>query len=91
MNRNPKILAVAGKGGVGKTSLSAAFVRLELLAALLSGDQHTFETFRCEAPELVHLPQATYEWYCRNYLDRDYPFRMLLRCNGVTFPDRKEA
>lgn len=65
--------------------------RLELLAALLSGDRHTFETFRCEAPELVHLPQATYEWYCRNYLDRDYPFRMLLRCNGVTFPDRKEA
>lgn len=65
--------------------------RLELLAALLSGDQHTFETFRCEAPELVHLPQATYEWYCRNYLDRDYPFRMLLRCNGVIFPDRKEA
>ena len=64
---------------------------VELLAALLSGDQHTFETFRCEAPELVHLPQATYEWYCRNYLDRDYPFRMLLRCNGVTFPDRKEA
>ena len=60
-------------------------------AALLSGDQKTFETFRCEAPELVHLPQATYEWYCRNYLDRDYPFRMLLRCNGVTFPDRKEA
>ena len=37
------------------------------------------------------MPQATYEWYCRNYLDRDYPFRMLLRCNGVTFPDRKEA
>ena len=65
--------------------------RLELLAALLSGDRHTFETLRCEAPELVHLPQATYEWYCRNYLDRDYPFRMLLRCNGVTFPDRKEA
>ena len=65
--------------------------RLELLAALLSGDRHTFETFRCEAPELVHLPQATYEWYCRNYLDRDYPFRTLLRCNGVTFPDRKEA
>lgn len=28
LNRNPKILAVAGKGGVGKTSLSAAFVRL---------------------------------------------------------------
>ena len=28
LNRNPKILAVAGKGGVGKTSLSASFVRL---------------------------------------------------------------
>ncbi|MBQ8075775.1 MAG: AAA family ATPase [Oscillospiraceae bacterium] len=28
MERNTKILAVAGKGGVGKTSISAAFVRL---------------------------------------------------------------
>ena len=28
MQRNTRILAVAGKGGVGKTSLSAAFVRL---------------------------------------------------------------
>lgn len=28
MNREPKIIAVAGKGGVGKTSISAAFVRL---------------------------------------------------------------
>ena len=65
--------------------------RLELMAALLSGDRHTFESFRCEAPELVHLPQATYDWYCRNYLDRDYPFRMLLKCNGVTFPRRKEG
>ena len=65
--------------------------RLELMAALLSGDRHTFESFRCEAPELVHLPQATYDWFCRNYLDRDYPFRMLLKCNGVTFPRRKEG
>lgn len=65
--------------------------RLELMAALLSGDRHTFESFRCEAPELVHLPQATYDWYCSNYLDRDYPFRMLLKCNGVTFPRRKEG
>ena len=65
--------------------------RLDVVAALLSGDQKTFETFRCEAPELVHLPQATYDWYCRNYLDRDYPFRMLLKCNGVTFPRRKEG
>jgi len=28
MEHNTKILAVAGKGGVGKTSISAAFVRL---------------------------------------------------------------
>jgi CO dehydrogenase maturation factor len=28
LNREPKIIAVAGKGGVGKTSISAAFVRL---------------------------------------------------------------
>ena len=28
MDRNTKIIAVAGKGGVGKTSISAAFVRL---------------------------------------------------------------
>ena len=65
--------------------------KLELAAALLSGDRTTFDRFRCDAPELVHLPQATYDWYCRNYLDRDYPFRMLLKCNGVTFPRRKEG
>ena len=28
LNRDTKIIAVAGKGGVGKTSISAAFVRL---------------------------------------------------------------
>ena len=28
MDRNTKIIAVSGKGGVGKTSISAAFVRL---------------------------------------------------------------
>ena len=33
--------------------------RLDVVAALLSGDQKTFETFRCEAPELVHVPAAT--------------------------------
>lgn len=60
--------------------------QLEVLAALLSGDQTTFELFRCEAPELVHLPQATFEWYARNYLDRDYPLRTILRFNGVAFP-----
>lgn len=63
--------------------------RLDVLAALLSGDQNTFELFRCEAPELVHLPDATFDWYCRNYLDRDYPIRVLMKCNGVTFPIAK--
>ena len=57
--------------------------KAETVAALLSGDEATFNAFRCEAPELVHLPQATYEWYCRNYLDRDYPVRALMRWNGV--------
>ena len=59
--------------------------KVETVAALLSGDEATFNAFRCEAPELVHLPQATYEWYCRNYLDRDYPVRALMRWNGVDF------
>lgn len=63
--------------------------RLDVLAALLSGDQNTFELFRCEAPELVHLPDATFDWYCRNYLDRDYPIRVLMKCNGVVFPTTK--
>lgn len=35
--------------------------QLELLAALLSGDRTTFERFRCDAPELQHLPDATYD------------------------------
>ena len=56
-------------------------------AALLSGDQKTFETFRCEAPELVHLPAATFAWYEKNYLDRDYPIRLIMRLNGVKFPE----
>ena len=41
----------------------------ELAAALLSGDETTFKLFRTQAPELVHLPDATYEWYAQNYLD----------------------
>ena len=61
--------------------------RLDVVAALLSGDRKTFETFRCEAPELVHAPVATYDWYARNYLDRDYPIRLIMRLNGVQFPD----
>ena len=62
--------------------------RLDVLAALLSGDQKTFELFRCEAPELMHLPEATFDWYCKNYLDRDYPLRTILRLNGVEFPEK---
>ncbi len=57
--------------------------RLDLAAALLSGDQTTFEAFRCEAKELVNLPCATYAWFSRNYLDRDYPIRMIMKWNGV--------
>ena len=58
----------------------------ELAAALLSGDETTFKLFRTEAPELVHLPDATYDWYCKYYLDGYYPIRFILRQNGVAFP-----
>ena len=61
--------------------------RLDVVAALLSGDRKTFEALRCEAPELVHLPAATYVWYARHYLDRDYPIRLIMRLNGVKFPE----
>ena len=64
--------------------------RLDVVAALLSGDQKTFETFRCEAPELVHAPAATFDWYAKNYLDRDYPIRALMKWNGVTFPENRQ-
>ena len=61
--------------------------RLDAVAALLSGDRKTFEALRCEAPELVHAPVATYDWYAQHYLDRDYPIRLIMRLNGVKFPD----
>lgn len=61
--------------------------RLDVVAALLSGDRNTFETFRREAPELMHAPIATFEWYEKNYLDRDYPIRLIMRLNGVQFPN----
>lgn len=61
--------------------------RLDVLAALLSGDQKTFEALRCEAPELIHVPAATFEWYETHYLDRDYPIRLIMRLNGVQFPE----
>ena len=62
----------------------------ELAAALISGDETTFRIFRTEAPELVHLPEATYEWFCENYLDRYYPIRFFLRCSGVEFPKKRK-
>lgn len=61
--------------------------QMEVAAALLSGDRMTFDALRCEAPELRQLPVATYVWFEKNYLDRDYPLRFVLRCNGVQFPD----
>ena len=61
--------------------------RLDVVAALLSGDQKTFEALRCEAPELIHVPIATYAWFEKNYLDRDYPIRLIMRLNGVKFPN----
>ena len=60
--------------------------QLELLAALLAGDETTFKLFRTQAPELLHLPDASYEWYCENYLDQYYPVRFLMRFHGVVFP-----
>lgn len=58
----------------------------ELIAALICGDQTTFELFRCEAPELRHLPDATFEWFERNYLENLYPIRYMLKFNGISFP-----
>ena len=74
------------------TLMDACFDRLaaegekELIAALISGDQRTFELFRCDAPELMHLPDATFEWYEKNYLQGYYPIRYMLKFNGVQLP-----
>lgn len=74
------------------TLMDAVFGRLaaegqkELIAALLCGDQTTFELFRCDAPELQHLPEATFEWYEKNYLQGYYPVRYMLKYNGVALP-----
>lgn len=59
---------------------------MELAAALLSGDETTFKLFRTQAPELVHLPNATYDWFCKHYLDRYYPVRFILHHQGIEFP-----
>ncbi|MGN1307175.1 MAG: hypothetical protein ACI4V3_05855 [Faecousia sp.] len=64
----------------------AAEGQKELIAALICGDQTTFELFRCDAPELLHLPEATFDWFDRNYLRGYYPIRYLLKYNGVVFP-----
>ncbi len=79
------------------TLMDACFDRLaaegqkELIAALLCGDQTTFELFRCDAPELMHLPDATFAWYEKNYLQGYYPIRYMLKYNGVEFPKEKET
>lgn len=79
------------------TLMDACFDRLaaegqkELIAALLCGDQTTFELFRCDAPELMHLPEATFTWYEKNYLQGYYPIRYMLKFNGVVFPKEKKA
>lgn len=62
----------------------AAEGQKELIAALLCGDQKTFELFRCDAPELQHLPTATFAWYDEHYLRGYYPIRYMLKFNGVT-------
>lgn len=73
------------------TLMDATFDRLaadgqkELLAALLCGDQTTFELFRCDAPELQHLPEATFEWYDTHYLKGYYSLRYILKFNGINF------
>lgn len=64
----------------------AAEGQKELIAALICGDQTTFELFRCDAPELQQLPDATYEWFVKNYLQNYYPIRYMLKFNGITFP-----
>lgn len=60
--------------------------QMEAVAALIAGDQTTFELIRCDAPELQQLPAATYEWFCEFYLSRYYPIRAILKFRGVQFP-----
>ena len=77
---------VGGDGRQGVGEGVGVLSEMELAAALLSGDETTFKLFRTQAPELVHLPDATYEWYCKNYLDRYYPVRFILHHQGIEFP-----
>ena len=69
----------------------AAEGQKELIAALICGDQTTFELFRCDAPELRHLPQATFEWFDQNYIRGFYPIRYMLKFNGVALPREAKA
>ncbi len=64
----------------------AAEDQKELIPALICGDQTTFELFRCDAPELKHLPEATFSWFETHYLQNYYPIRYMLKFNGVKFP-----
>lgn len=65
----------------------AAEGQMEAVAALIAGDQTTFELIRCDAPELRQLPAATYEWFAEYYLNRYYPIRAILKLRGVKFPE----
>lgn len=65
----------------------AAEGQMEAVAALIAGDQTTFELIRCDAPELRQLPAATYEWFCEYYLSRYYPIRAIMKIRGVKFPE----
>ena len=64
----------------------AADGQTELIAALICGDQNTFELFRCDAPELKQLPDATFQWFETHYLQNYYPIRYMLKFNGISFP-----
>ena len=64
----------------------ASMGETELIAALISGDQMTFELFRCEAPELKQLPIATFAWFEQHYLSNFYPLRYMMKFNGIQFP-----
>ena len=76
-----------------KANDRAGFYKLSQVTTHLDLDPDEFLYWLCEAPELRQLPVATYVWFEKNYLDRDYPLRFVLRCNGVQFPDtlKKES
>lgn len=59
--------------------------RGEAAAAILSGDEGVFRAYCAEAG--LSGGREDYERFCTLYLDRFYPLRLMLRANGVAFPD----